>query len=206
MECSNRNINIDENRCIPSQHPSFRWVRRKRRAIKSGGGSLLRNKGGGGGGAPGTRRQKKKNPNKDDDDYDMAPPFCDPLENEYIQKEVITPGDDENATEFSSGALLKVSCIHGFGVNLPNETVRCVQGKWKPKVPQCNALPCKIPYIIHGTLFDGNGTKALFFMESAKHMKNVYVKCSRGYVLRGSKRMVCWYGEWDVDDIPECVP
>lgn len=56
----------------------------------------------------------------------------------YIQKETIQAGEDINQT-YSHGSVVRVSCTHGFGVNLPNETIKCVQGRWKPKLPQCSA-------------------------------------------------------------------
>jgi len=72
--------------------------------------------------------------------YILAPIFCPSLEDfdEYMQIQVIQPGSYENET-FSAGAVVKVSCNSGFGVNVPNETVRCDKGRWKPKVPQCSA-------------------------------------------------------------------
>jgi hypothetical protein len=62
----------------------------------------------------------------------------------HLNYEVLQVGEEENQT-FSSGAVVKVSCTHGFGVNLPNDTIKCVQGKWKPKLPQCNACKFRLP-------------------------------------------------------------
>lgn len=61
----------------------------------------------------------------------------------YMLVEVTRNGDDTNNT-FSVGAVAKISCTPGFGVNLNNETVTCEKGKWKPKLPQCSALPCRV--------------------------------------------------------------
>lgn len=63
---------------------------------------------------------------------------CPDLDNEFMQVEVITKGEDENNT-YSIGAVAKVSCTPGFGMNLNNETVKCEKGRWRPKVPQCSA-------------------------------------------------------------------
>jgi len=84
---------------------------------------------------------------------------CEPLdEEEHLGFDIIQAGEDENQT-FSSGAVVKVSCAHGFGVNLPNDTIRCEKGKWKPKLPQCHACElnfffmylfcvCKLPQLL----------------------------------------------------------
>ena len=72
----------------------------------------------------------------------LAPLECDDLdEDPYIQFEVMETGEDPNST-FSAGTILKVSCTVGYGVNLPNATVTCVHGTWKPIPPQCDACKC----------------------------------------------------------------
>ncbi len=77
-----------------------------------------------------------------------APLECEDLdEDPYIQFEVIEVGEDPNST-YSAGTSLKVSCTVGYGVNLPNATVKCVHGNWKPIPPQCDAREyhiCTIP-------------------------------------------------------------
>ncbi|XP_021948742.1 sushi, von Willebrand factor type A, EGF and pentraxin domain-containing protein 1 isoform X2 [Folsomia candida] len=206
-------------RCIASQHPNFRWVRsvrsarsirRKRKAgAKQAGSAAMRNKqfggrGGDGGGKRGSRKHHKVE-GEDEDDYEEAPSVCSGLDHDpYIQKETIQAGEDINQT-YSHGSVVRVSCTHGFGVNLPNETIKCVQGRWKPKLPQCSALPCKVPYLIHGTFYEK--TKGLVFMDLIKHGIAIELKCTKGYALRGPSKLVCWYGEFDVGDpSPECVP
>jgi len=157
---------------------------------------------------------------------------CDSFDDdEYIQAEVINWGSDDN-TSYVPGTIVKVSCVKGFGVNLPNETTECKNGKWKPKVPSCSArmlsftlfqmcmlsyhniwgfermyvltVPCKTPYIPHGTFYEMN--KPLFFQELVKHMKKVEFHCSKGYVLKGPSTLGCWFGEWDVIEAPKCLP
>ncbi|ODN01862.1 Locomotion-related protein Hikaru genki [Orchesella cincta] len=205
---------VSEPKCVFSDTPGFRWMqanRVKRRAIKSGGtGSLARSKvsGGGGGGSGGNKRRGKKGGNMGEeeeggetDELEMCPSLA---EEPYIEIEVIRPGSDPNNTDVSEGAALKVSCTHGFGVNLQNDTIVCDKGRWRPKFPLCAALPCKVPYISHGTFYLGG--KALFFLEMKVHTSNIELRCSRGYVLKGPNRFHCWYGEWDVNDAPECIP
>jgi len=34
----------------------------------------------------------------------------------------------------------------------------------------------------------------------------VDLRCSKGYMAKGPSRLHCVYGEWAVDDAPECVP
>lgn len=62
---------------------------------------------------------------------------------ENLVIELITKGNDPNNTDVSEGAVIRVSCTHGYGVNLPNDTITCDErGRWRPKNPHCN--PCKI--------------------------------------------------------------
>lgn len=63
---------------------------------------------------------------------------CEPLPTEpYMQAEVIKPGRDSNYT-YSSGARIKISCLHGHGLNI-NKTgiAKCRRGHWKPMKPVC---------------------------------------------------------------------
>lgn len=56
----------------------------------------------------------------------------------FMLVEVIQNGEDVNNT-YSLGAVAKISCTPGYGVNLNNETVTCEKGRWRPKLPQCSA-------------------------------------------------------------------
>ncbi|OXA56007.1 sushi, von Willebrand factor type A, EGF and pentraxin domain-containing protein 1 isoform X2 [Folsomia candida] len=198
-------------KCVATDSPGFHWFRSgriKRRAIKTGGSSsIVRSKTGPGGGSGGlgTRRTKKKGHRfGEEDDFEITPIICPNLDHDpFIQTEVIQAGDEQNET-FSAGAIVKVSCKPGFGVNLPNETVRCDKGKWRPKIPQCSALPCRTPYIVHAVFYEG--IKPLYFQELKKHKTMAEVKCLKGYKLRGPAKLHCWFGEWDFPgESPECV-
>lgn len=50
------------------------------------------------------------------------------------------------------------------------------------------------------------GSKPLFFEELKPHGVRVELRCSKGYMIRGPNKLLCHYGEWNVDDTPECVP
>jgi len=64
-------------------------------------------------------------------------------------------------------------------------------------------VPCKTPYIDHGLFYEES--KALYFQEIKKHKTVVNVKCAKGYILKGPERFSCHYGEWDVQESPECI-
>ncbi len=67
-------------------------------------------------------------------------PICPSLDHDpYIQVEQVKGGSDPNNTDVSEGAVVRVSCSHGYVVNLSNDTIICEKGKWRPKVPQCSA-------------------------------------------------------------------
>lgn len=55
----------------------------------------------------------------------------------------------------------------------------------------CCAVPCKVPYLIHGTFYEK--TKGLVFMDLIKHGIAIELKCTKGYALRGPSKLVCWY-------------
>lgn len=67
---------------------------------------------------------------------------CEPLSSEpFVNIEIVKHGRDPNVT-FSSGAVVKMVCGKGYGLNLPaNKTAKCVRGKWRPTKPDC--LICK---------------------------------------------------------------
>lgn len=68
----------------------------------------------------------------------------------------------------------------------------------------CGVVPCRVPYIIHGTFYVGS--KPLFFEELKPHGVKVDLRCSKGFMARGPNKLQCHYGEWNVEDSPECVP
>lgn len=45
----------------------------------------------------------------------------------------------------AAGVTLKVSCSHGYTLNLSKSKVRCRRGEWRPDTPQCLPKACKVP-------------------------------------------------------------
>ncbi|XP_066943300.1 sushi, von Willebrand factor type A, EGF and pentraxin domain-containing protein 1-like isoform X2 [Macrobrachium rosenbergii] len=126
-----------------------------------------------------------------------------PIE-QYLRVEVLRPGRDDNYT-YSAGARVKVTCLHGYGLNIGNRTAKCAKGKWKPMKPECITLPCSVPEASHGQ-FEFNGAP---IAEKAivSHGEVVKFSCQSGYNVLGSETMRCWYGAWAVTGKnPECQP
>ncbi|ODN03359.1 Sushi, von Willebrand factor type A, EGF and pentraxin domain-containing protein 1 [Orchesella cincta] len=197
---------IETPKCVPSQHPNFRWMRKRRKRSIGGIHRCKKQQqgGGGGGGAAGARRNRKRGRGGEEEDYDAGPFGCERLDEEpNLHSTVVQGAMNENQT-YNDGTIMKIGCLHGFELNMGNDSIKCKNGAWRPKSPRCNALPCKTPYIQHGTFSDGS--KTLYFQEVLKHSKAIHFRCSKGYQLKGSNKMMCWYGEWDVTDIPECMP
>lgn len=66
-----------------------------------------------------------------------AVPRCQAIPSQpYLRVEVARSGRDKNYT-YSAGARIKVTCLHGYGLNIGNKTAKCAKGKWKPKKPEC---------------------------------------------------------------------
>ncbi|KAK7070385.1 hypothetical protein SK128_012768 [Halocaridina rubra] len=132
-------------------------------------------------------------------------PHCAAIPNEqYLRVEVIRPGRDSNFT-YSAGARVRVTCLHGYGLNIGNRTAKCAKGKWKPQKPECVTLPCSVPEASHGQ-FEFNGA-AIAEKATVSHGEVVKFSCQNGYNVLGSETMRCWYGEWAVTGKnPECQP
>ncbi|XP_042893956.1 complement receptor type 2-like [Penaeus japonicus] len=122
----------------------------------------------------------------------------------YLRVEVARSGRDKNYT-YSAGARIKVTCLHGYGLNIGNKTAKCAKGKWKPKKPECVTLPCSVPKVAQGQ-FDFNG-EALSEGATISHGEVVKFSCQAGYNVLGSETMRCWYGAWAVTgQNPKCQP
>ncbi|KAB7506826.1 Complement control protein C3 [Armadillidium nasatum] len=130
---------------------------------------------------------------------------CEEINEEvYMKIEILRPGRDDNYT-FSSGARLKVTCLHGYGLNIGNKTAKCARGRWKPMKPECFNLPCTIPPTDHGE-FEYN-SHHVHQDSSISHGEVVKFSCLPGFNVVGSDTMRCWYGEWAVTGKnPECHP
>ena len=55
-----------------------------------------------------------------------------------MRVEVVRPGKDANNT-FSRGSRVRVTCGHGYELNIGKRLARCVRGHWKPDKPNCVA-------------------------------------------------------------------
>ncbi|CAL4084147.1 unnamed protein product, partial [Meganyctiphanes norvegica] len=132
-------------------------------------------------------------------------PHCESVPHEpYIRIEVLKPGRDSNFT-FSAGARIKVTCLHGYGLNIGNKTAKCAKGHWKPAKPECVTLPCSVPEAPHGQ-FTFNGAH-VSERATISHGEVVNFSCEKGYNVLGTNTMRCWYGEWAVTGKnPECTP
>ncbi|KAG7173717.1 Locomotion-related protein Hikaru genki-like 2 [Homarus americanus] len=149
------------------------------------------------------RRNKWKKKGKRDS---PAVPHCEPIPSEpYLRVEVIRKGRDSNYT-YSAGARIKVTCLHGYGLNIGNRTAKCARrGKWKPMKPECVTLPCTVSEALHGH-FEFNGV-AVRERAIISHGEVGKFSCQKGYTVLGSDTMRCWYGSWAVTGKnPECIP
>ncbi|XP_069937241.1 sushi, von Willebrand factor type A, EGF and pentraxin domain-containing protein 1 [Cherax quadricarinatus] len=132
-------------------------------------------------------------------------PRCEELGGEpYLKVMLLRPGRDANYT-YSAGARVRVSCLHGHGLNIGNKTAKCSRGRWKPLKPECISLPCSVPEAPHGQ-YTFNGAEV---PERATigHAEVVKFLCHAGYTVLGSDTLRCWYGEWTVTgSSPQCQP
>ncbi|XP_076061125.1 hig-anchoring scaffold protein isoform X2 [Oratosquilla oratoria] len=130
---------------------------------------------------------------------------CEPIPNEpYLSVDIIRSGRDPNVT-YSPGVRVKVTCLHGYGLNIGNKTAKCAHGKWKPMKPECVTLPCSVPPAPHGQ-YEFNGQDVPEH-STISHGEVVNFSCRSGYKVLGSETMRCWYGEWAVTGkSPDCQP
>ena len=62
-----------------------------------------------------------------------------------------------------------------------------------------------MPYIEHGWCYEGS--KMLYFEELIRYGKSINIHCVPRYKLVGISKMVCQFGEWEINGYPpECVP
>ncbi|KAF6197720.1 hypothetical protein GE061_008686 [Apolygus lucorum] len=124
--------------------------------------------------------------------------------------EIQKRGRDKNST-YPHGTVVRLTCMIGYSSNLPNDTAKCIKGKWKPEKPECRVSPCKIPDTQFGlfTQAGGNTAVAGHVLNSTgyvEHAQVIEVSCRPGYNLQGSANMKCWHGQWDVPVLPTCTP
>ncbi|XP_050719319.1 uncharacterized protein LOC127000000 isoform X1 [Eriocheir sinensis] len=151
------------------------------------------------------RKRRNKWKKKGKRDSPSPVPHCDPIPSQpYLRVEVARRGRDSNYT-YSAGARIKVTCLHGYGLNIGNRTAKCARrGKWKPKKPECVTLPCSVPKKSHGQfVYGGVNVQPRAVIN---HGEEVKFTCQSGYTVIGSVTMRCWYGTWAATaKAPECV-
>ncbi|XP_050520065.1 sushi, von Willebrand factor type A, EGF and pentraxin domain-containing protein 1 isoform X2 [Daktulosphaira vitifoliae] len=133
---------------------------------------------------------------------------CEPLSNNtFAHFEVIKSGKHGNSTH-SHGTVIKVTCNVGYYTNIVNNTAKCWRTRWKPAKPDCKLKPCLVPYTANG-YYRTNEPTFLNITENTEISDGevVTLSCFSGFNLKGSPRIQCIKGDWDVDtSIPECTP
>ncbi|GIY80664.1 sushi domain-containing protein [Caerostris extrusa] len=65
-------------------------------------------------------------------------------------------------------------------------------------------VPCPVPAIPNGVYH--HFQRAVVAKEDISHGEVVMLTCLPGFQLMGPDSLRCWYGEWAVDNLPECAP
>lgn len=66
------------------------------------------------------------------------------------------------------------------------------------------AAPCYVPTTANGVYHHSEDTKAP--QDEMHHGQVLALTCLPGFQLMGPESLMCWFGEWAVDNMPECVP
>ncbi|XP_025833136.1 sushi, von Willebrand factor type A, EGF and pentraxin domain-containing protein 1 isoform X2 [Agrilus planipennis] len=168
-----------------------------------------------------TNSRKKSNKHDNDGKFEEDPKRksrgrgpCDSIASEpYVVVEIIKHGREPNVS-FSSGTIVNVACGKGYILNLEgNSTAKCVRGRWKPRKPKCEIIPCPNPDIPHAVIklsdsepYVSSSEEDEFLNDTSKFQNGqvVEVTCEPGYSMQGSSTMRCWHGEWTVTTMAEC--
>ena len=65
-------------------------------------------------------------------------------------------------------------------------------------------MPCSVPNTENGVYHHFEGTVAP--QDGVAHGEVLTLTCLPGFQLMGPDSLRCWYGDWAVDNLPECVP
>ncbi|KAL0277452.1 UNVERIFIED_CONTAM: hypothetical protein PYX00_004721 [Menopon gallinae] len=131
---------------------------------------------------------------------------CEPLSNEpFFLVSVIKYGKDPNMTN-SAGTVIQVTCGPGYGLNLENNTAKCIRGSWKPAVPECTLLPCLLPESENGIFLLSDTQELLNSSVEIDNGQVVEFSCKDGYTIQGPTNLRCWHGQWAINTFPECNP
>uniref|UniRef100_T1J421 Sushi domain-containing protein n=1 Tax=Strigamia maritima TaxID=126957 RepID=T1J421_STRMM len=171
-------------RCIIGRHPRLLWHKRRRKRSSDNLAAV--------------KNHSRRNP---------AASSCSPIPDApYIHVKILQYGDD-NTSFVVEGNLpqrteVKVHCARGYGLNIGNRTAKCVRGKWRPRVPECITLGCKVPKVQNGVYHHQDLTAP----ENSEitHGEVATFSCLVGYQIQGPDTMRCWFGEWAIENFPEC--
>lgn len=79
------------------------------------------------------------------------------------------------------------------------------------------SVPCNVPSTEHGSYLTIAGpdhpevtrhsanTKLLTAFEEIHNGDIIDFQCDEGYNIQGSNQLKCWQGNWDVNNLPECL-
>lgn len=135
----------------------------------------------------------------------------------FMRIDIVREGKDPT-NEFSAGTVIRATCAKEYKLNLqnPNGTAKCVRGRWKPQRPECVLIPCSVPstergiyveVVVDPTSDSGKpSTKQLTAFDEVNNGGVIEFHCEDGYNVQGSGELKCWEGNWDVSNLPECVP
>lgn len=177
-------------RCVRGSHPVLSLRRRRRREAAQ---RRQHRK------ALGRRRRVKSPRSKEKIIREPCSPF---METAWMQVEIVKLGRGNDS--LPHGTVVNVTCTAGYRLNIGNRTAKCVRGRWKPKTPECVTLPCDVPRTPNGVYHHFQRTVSA--EDTVEHGEVLTLSCLPGYQLMGPDTLRCWYGDWAVDNLPECVP
>ncbi|KAG8200512.1 hypothetical protein JTE90_000589 [Oedothorax gibbosus] len=127
---------------------------------------------------------------------------CSLQDSDWMEVEIMKMGRGNES--LPHGTIINVTCTAGYHLNIGNRTAKCVRGRWKPKEPECQTLPCTVPLTPNGVYH--HFQRVLPSGDEMSHGEVVTLSCLPGFQLMGPDSLRCWYGEWAVDGLPTCVP
>ena len=123
-----------------------------------------------------------------------------------VGEENAVDGSNNNQTLNAIGTVLHLTCHKGYKLSIPKRKVRCKRGgEWRPALPECIPLKCRLPRIFEGGKFKLDNI-LLPNEGEIEHGRQVHLECDEGYHRAGPEIRRCWYGEWTGSaETPKCV-